>query len=400
MQVKLIWSATLVAFAVAPQATSNAQPRFYDVLWPTPHSAPAVSERYLALTSSGGETQGGFIYPPSVTTVGKNPPTDVIAGDTAPVGTFGGLFGPARISGDRLAFFGYFGLDPPHSSGVFTKSGETLTTISKTGDLLPSTELPIEGFGRDVAVSQDRVAFSASYAGGSQQGIFVGSGGALTTIARTGDVSSAGTLADIHDGPAIRGSTVAFASTVGDDTTTGIFVGNGGELTTIAVTGDPAPVGVFDAFGAISMGSGNVVSFSATYDGGAKSGIFKGIGGPLVAVAKTGDVVPGYGTIESLTASAMSGSTVAFLADGSGGPGIFTSDGSGRIQLQGRVTDLIGGAPWSGPSMDRFGFHGDHLAFSFTYGPYYHFGILTVSVIPEPATWLLAAMALAALLRR
>jgi hypothetical protein len=385
MQMKSIWTVTLLAIAAVLQPASNVQGAYSEVPWPTRVTEPAVSGKVLAFTSPDRTwTHIGWIEP-YVTTYGKNPPIVVRIGDAAPAGGTFGWFGPARISGDTVAFLANF-------SGVFTKSGETITTIAKIGDLLPSPELPIEELGRDLAISQNRVAFSASYGGGSQQGIFAGSGGALTTIARTGDVSPAGTLAHIYDGPAIRGSTVAFAATIGDGTKTGIFVGNGGELTTIAVTGDPAPVGVFDTIdvAGISMGDSKV-AFSASYDGGAKSGIFIGSGGPLTAIAQTGDVVAGFGPIESLRASAMSGSTVAFLADGPGGSGIFTSDDSGHVELRGVVNNMIAFPPMrTGPSMGRFGFDGNRLAFfytTFTDGDHW---IVTLTIpgiqIPEPAT--------------
>jgi hypothetical protein len=90
------------------------------------------------------------------------------------------------------------------------------------------------------------------------------SGGALTNVAKTGDMTSLGPLESFVPSPAFSGNTVAFAATAGDGAR-GIFASTGGELTTIFKVGDPAPVGVFTSFfqESISMGADGKVTFLA-----------------------------------------------------------------------------------------------------------------------------------------
>jgi hypothetical protein len=306
---------------------------------------------------------------------------------------FGNSINPADTT--TVAFLGTY--DDPPKSGIFAKRGGQLATIAKVGDVVPSTTSTIEGLGSDLAISETTVAFGASYASGTQ-GILTGSGGALTTIAKTGEMTSVGPLTNISFSPAISGNTVAFAATVGDGTTKGIFTGSGGSLTTIFMTGDPAPVGVFNDFdGAISMGTSKV-AFRATYDGGSKTGIFTGDGGKLTAVAQTGDDVPGVGIINSLSTLSMSGNEVAFYATWSGGEGFLSRRGAGPVELIARKTDLVpSGVPGvQCCSMGRFGFDGNRVAYSYfvpQHAPY------RISVVgghsPEPTTLTMLGFAIA-----
>jgi len=72
-------------------------------------------------------------------------------------------------------------------------------------------------FGNYPAISGGRVAFEADFTiGGSQHGIFSGTGGALTTIAKTGDTAPSGTFTTFGSfGPSISDTTVAFEANYG-----------------------------------------------------------------------------------------------------------------------------------------------------------------------------------------
>ena len=113
------------------------------------------------------------------------------------------------------------------------------------------------------AVSGNTVAFQAySLKGGRlQRGILTGSGGPLTTIAANTDDALFGKGTLFYD-PAISGNSAAFVE-YGEDSRhggSGIFVGSGGPLTTIVKSFDAAPSGVFYGFDDISI-SGNRVAF-------------------------------------------------------------------------------------------------------------------------------------------
>jgi hypothetical protein len=301
-----------------------------------------------------------------------------------------------------VAFHGSY--DNPPKSGIFTTRGGQLTTIAKVADLMPATGSPIVLVYPDLAISGNTVVFGATDAGGTTA-ILMESGGELTTVAKTGDMTSLGPLESFVPSPAISGNSVAFAATAGDGTR-GIFASSGGELTTIFKIGDPAPVGVFTSFSqeGISMGTDGKVTFRANYDGGTRSGIFTAGGGEISTVVQTGDVLPGVGASYVLGGASMAGDEVAFYALVPGGPSapypqstFFVRKGSEPIQRIASVAELLGPSAGSPASigMGRFGFSGYRLAFSFDIQINHGVGIIAVRTIPEPATWLLAAVATA-----
>jgi hypothetical protein len=95
----------------------------------------------------------------------------------------------------------------------------------------------------------------------------------------------------IDDFPSISQGNVAFVSLEG--TTAGVYVGNGGPLTTIAKIGDPGPIGALVAFNAGPSIDDGVVAFEAGYNAGLGGGIFTGNGGPLTTINKSTDPVNG-----------------------------------------------------------------------------------------------------------
>ncbi len=241
--------------------------------------------------------------------------TIVKTGDPAPNGTFTLVYSPA-VSGDRVAFSGSYS----GGSGIFSSADGALTTIAKSGDPAPSGTF--QYFSADPALSGDRAAFQGNYAGGS--GIFTGTGGALTTIVKTGDAAPSGTFTFVHS-PALSGDTVAFQGNYssGSSSSTGIFTGTGGALTTIVKTGDPAPNGTFTSVSSPAV-SGDRAAFQGNYAGG--NGIFTSAGGALTTIAKSGDPAPS-GTFTGFGDLALSGGTAAFKGFYSGGSGLFTGSG-------------------------------------------------------------------------
>jgi len=317
----------------------------------------------------------------------------------------GSLFdrlGGASISNGTTAFRGrYNGL---RNNGVFIGSGGPLTTIAKDGDPAPigTFDRPIYTFS-DPVISNGTVAFFGFYNSGgiinnAQEGIFTGSGGPLTTIVKTGDSAPIGTFQTFKffGSPAISGDTVTFGAFYSDGSIqgSGVFTHSGGPLTTIVKTGGPAPIGTFNGFGSPAV-SGDTVAFSASYresfvNGG--SGIFTGNGGPLTTIIATGDPAP-IGTFRGLFIPAISGDLVTFLAtynkiDGSlprGGRGIFVSK-KDQLKTIIKTGDTLFGDTVIDLKFSKLGVdsNGD-IAFSYSLSNGSS-GIAVANLVPEPST--------------
>ena len=148
----------------------------------------------------------------------------------------------------------------------------TFTKIAETGEQFGSFSSPTIN-------AKGQVAFAAGKIGGGG-GIYVGDGGALTTIAETGERFKSLPLP-----PPVNGSgRVAFYGEL-QSGATGIFAGNGGPVATIAETG-----GTYERVaGTVAIDDSGRVLFRADLKGGG-NGIFAGSGGPVSAVydSKTG----------------------------------------------------------------------------------------------------------------
>ena len=241
---------------------------------------------------------------------------------------------------------------------------------------------------QDPAMSGSLAAFLGAYSAGS--GIFTGSGGALTTIAKTGDLAPTGTFTNL-DRPALSGSSAAFLGTYNGSANKGIFTGGGGALTTIAKTGDPAPAGTFTNFDWPAI-SGSTAAFRGYYPGG--SGIFNGSGGALTTIAKTGDAAP-IGTfsdfLNAQNGVSLSGSTTVFQADynGGAGMGIFTGNGGTPMPVILRGSSLFGSTV-SNVDMGSFDADAGRIAFRYILSDGRR-GI-AMATAPEPSSAVLAAL--------
>ena len=200
--------------------------------------------------------------------------------------------------------------DPLASAGQLAFRGSTIsetipnaiytlkdggTKIVGLGDTIPSGDR-LSSIDANYGFSAGNVAFRGGYR--DQEGIFTGTGGALSTIAKKGDpVPSGGTLVTLLD-PAISGSKVAFLGTFSDGS--GIFTGDGGPLLTIVRTGDATPGGdTFSSFSVPSIG-GATVAFRGSHSG--VEGIYSKTGAVLRTVVEIGD--PFFGsTVASLNFS-------------------------------------------------------------------------------------------------
>jgi hypothetical protein len=285
----------------------------------------------------------------------------------ASVGKFIHLDDSPAISGSTAAFRGVSG----SGEGIFTGSGGSLTTIVKQGDTTPIAPTLVFGSFSNTAISGSTAAFRGTYSGG--QGIFTGNGGPLTTIAITGGqvpTVPSGIFTGFNGSPAISGNLVAFHGNYSDgsgNSGQGIFTGAGSPLTKIAKTGDSVPTvtsGKFTSFDFSNLRSisGDTVSFIGNYNGG--SGVFTGNGASLTKIAKSGETVLSS-TFVSFQSTAISDDTVAFIGTYTGGIGVFAGDGGPltTIAKQGDPAPSGTFTNFDGPAISGMtvAFHGTYL---------------------------------------
>jgi hypothetical protein len=329
--------------------------------------------------------------------------TIVKTGDAAPTGTFthfGPTVGFISISGGDVSLFGAY----TGGQGIFSGSGGALTTIAKTGDATNEGAIAsISNFARNGS-SDGQTTFFAQYSGGG--GIYRGNGGPLTTIVNSGDPApvggfdSANLFNGLGQGAALSGARTAFIA--GYPTGQGVFTEVAGSLTTIAKTGDAAPSGMFGAPNPFSQHSisGDTVAFKANYTGG--SGIFTGNGGPLTTIVKTGDQAPS-GTFTSLTAGGIAeqGNAVSFFGQWAGGVGAFVSNG-GSIETVIKSGDLLFGQPLTSLGLNKIALDPNgsgQIAFSYVLANGVS-GVAMATPVPEPRALALASAMLGVVVRR
>jgi hypothetical protein len=328
-------------------------------------------------------------------------------GSAAPVGTFDSnafSTSPSSIglNGQRVSFAATYA----EGVGIFSGLGGPLTLIAKTGMATPEGPLTVVSTNTGTSVSNGNVVFQGSYAG-NQRGLFMGSGGALTTIANYGDAIPSGLITGLGE-PAIYGNRVAF--TAGSNNGAGIYTGTGGALTTIVERGDPVPGSnlIFASLFGFDRPaiSGDQVAFRA-HLGGTDVGIFTGDGGPLTTIARTGDAAP-IGAFIDLgkgprTDIGFDGNAVAFLGTFAGGSaqGVFVGDG-GPLTTVIKKGDAMFGSTVTSFWTTRVGLDPDgsgrvvfgyNLANNLT-------GVAMATPVPEPPALTLAAAMLALVVRR
>ncbi len=286
-------------------------------------TAPGMDNGVIAISGSFGSRTGMFALNSCTVTpiarVGDPAPSGVFnfVGNSST-----GDAQPPRFdnSGGTVAFIGDYG--NPFQSGIFAGAGSGLTTIAKSGDPAPVGVFAAgASVFATPSISADKVAFTARYPRLANPtgttGLFVGSGGPLTLLLKTEDPAPIGTFNELNT-PSIEGNTVAFGSRYGSSglqiSVEAVMTLNGGTLTTIAKSTDPSPWGTFglsNLKGSKPSLVGGYVAFYATEPSDfGNQGVFIGNGGPLTTVIKTGDSLFG-GTVIQLR-------TTQFLLDANG----------------------------------------------------------------------------------
>jgi hypothetical protein len=206
------------------------------------------------------------------------------------------------------------GVTSTGAEGMFVSSGGLITTIA-------SATPPSSGFERNPAINNaGTVAFGGLL--GGEFGVFTGSGGPITTVASTG-----GFFTQFESPPSINNlGTVAFNAQHVENGMSqwGIFTSSGGATTPITNTS-----GSFSGFSFPSINTSGSVSFWASLDAGGE-GIFVSNGSSIIPIAETGGPLTRFYLVSSMNDSG----TVTFRANtAGGGQTLFMGNGSSLIPI-------------------------------------------------------------------
>ena len=257
------------------------------------------------------------------------------------------------------------------NDGIFRGSGGSITQISREGQSAPDANGTFSSFFNYVLNDSGQVAFRADLTGTSGGasdggGIFRGSGGSITQISREGQSApdANGTFFSFNSLVFNNSGQAAFSAGLtgtsgGSSDNSGIFRGSGGSITQIAREGQSAPDanGTFVFFGSPTLNDSGQVAFRADLTGTSggdsdDSGIFRGSGGSITQIARKGQSAPdANGTFSSFFNYELNNAgQAAFLANltgTSGGlsddSGIFASDGIDFFQVVRKGNSLGGG---------------------------------------------------------
>ena len=260
------------------------------------------------------------------------------------------------------------GLLGGNQNDILRGTGGALTVIATETQAAPDMDGNFSVFGTLPAINDTgQVAFRALMVNtGNNLGIFRGSGGAITQIVRRGQAApnNDGTFLTF-EAPALNEAGQAAFHAVLTDTSqdVGIFRGAGGAVTRIARRGQIAPDanGSYDSFGNPTLNQTGQVAFSASLiNAFPASGIFRGAGGVVTRIAQPGDSDGGCDIAQFLSFSPYAlndAGQAAFLADLTpfsciGDRGIFRGSG-GPITLI--VVDFTGSPDGNGEFTTSFG---------------------------------------------
>ncbi len=228
--------------------------------------------------------------------------------------------------------------------------------VALTGTAAPTGgnyTISAAGFGNPVVNGTGQVAFTADLTGGTAtRGVFTGAPGAVQTVALTG-LGTPGPAGSYNGfgNPVLNGTgTVAFDANglFGGSSTQGMFMGTPGAVQTVALNNTAAPVGGnYTSIGNPLLNGTGQVAFNASLSI-ANSGIFVGVPGAVQTVAVQGTVAPGGGNYSGFSVPVLSGAgQVAYRAGLTGGTsteGIFrgTSTAVQTIALKGTAAPTGG----------------------------------------------------------
>ena len=246
--------------------------------------------------------------------------------DAAPGGGTLILSGGYVANPNGVIAYGAFVLGAVSTQGVFRTNGRRTIAIA-SDDTAPPTGGAFLLFGQPVISHNGQVAFFAEMSGGSADfGIYRSDGDNLTTIfAANQPAPGGGTFVDFGE-PAINkhGDVLALGRLENGPGPTGLFLSDGRDVVTIALSGQGAPKGgnyttggAIQFFGPLSLNDRGQANFEAFLTGGtSRSGIFRGDGVTTTTIALEGTAAAGTtGIFESFGDMKMGkDGRVAFIA--------------------------------------------------------------------------------------
>ena len=267
-----------------------------------------------------------------------------MTGTQAPVGSAFTFFSDPILNGSGVVSF--LGLtDGPDA--IYKTSGTGLATIVSTLQTLPGSGGNFANFLNFALNETGTVAFSGSTNGGIATGVYTGSGGALTTIAVSGQAvpGLGGNIFSFASNLALSDSgSVAFTATTITTTTagTGEYFGSGGTLTALATTLQTAPgTGALFGFPSVSPVLNNTGGAAFVEQTTTASGVYTTFGSTLTTVATTLQVAPEIGGIFATFSSSIAindSGAVAFFANNGNN---FSTSGRGIFARIGGVLSAI-----------------------------------------------------------
>lgn len=282
-------------------------------------------------------------------------------------GTFGGMLGqtstsfssPSLNASGQAAFQANLE-STANSTGIFVGSGGNLTQIVRQGQSPPDEDGTFFSFREPAINDAGQTAFTSILSGTTRaSGVFRGSGGELTQIARTGQSApdGQGTYSSFFTHNLNNAGQVAFLATLTGVQNRGVFVGSGGLLNQVARTGQNAPNGdgTFRSFLSLSLNDASQTTFVGTLNGTTHdTGLFLGeADGAIHTIAREGQTAPGgdgqFGDIITAAASLNNNGQAAFTGtitatnDGTDDEGIFVGDGIELVQVARQGQMLEGG---------------------------------------------------------
>jgi hypothetical protein len=226
-------------------------------------------------------------------------------------GTFSGPSAARLNDSGQVAFEAYLAGTsgaPNDNEGVFRGAGGPVVRVVRAGQACPDGNGVFNYFEDYDINNSGQVMVHAMLSNTSDNsGIFLESSGVVTRVVRKNQAvpDGNGVYSMLYD-PALndQGQVVFFANLAGTSGGSadngGIFRGSGGLVTRIAREGQPAPdgIGTFSAFGlTYALNDSGRAAFVGYLDGtvgGASdnSGVFSGFGGALTQIARRGQLAP------------------------------------------------------------------------------------------------------------
>jgi hypothetical protein len=242
-------------------------------------------------------------------------------GDPAPEGgTFSDFYNPSLNNKGEIAFVG--NVFPFYNWGLYVGSGVFRRLVS-SGDPAPGGGT-FASFGHSASLNDSgQILFSALVATPGRSGIFLWSEGSVQSVAQQGDAApGGGSFLSVLQPSMNASGQVAFGTNLTSGEW-GVFLFSGGVLSSIARSGDPAPGGgTIAGASSPSLNDAGQVALQATV--GSRGVIYLFSDGVLSTIVGGQDPAPGGGVFAFVNSPQLDArSRVAFLGAVSSSTGAF-----------------------------------------------------------------------------